>query len=112
MVFGRHVVRWPARTLRPVRGSVVRARTSTPWQIAATGGSGGAERGPRDGDLGRVEVGVREGDEDAHGYGALISSSRTLTRQADPRGQRETVRGPPPCLRGPETPRWREAPCR
>ena len=37
MYFGRHVVRRPYNRLRPVAGSVVRASTSTPWQIAPTG---------------------------------------------------------------------------
>jgi hypothetical protein len=34
---GRQVVRQPARTLRPVDVSRVRASTRTPWQIAPTG---------------------------------------------------------------------------
>ena len=37
MYLGRHVVRHPARTLRPVADSRVRASTSTPWQMAPTG---------------------------------------------------------------------------
>jgi hypothetical protein len=37
MYLGRQVVRRPASTLRPVAGSVVRASTSTPWQIAPIG---------------------------------------------------------------------------
>src|SRR5947207_2489421 len=39
MYFGRQVVMRSASTLRPVAGSIVRARTSTPWQIAPTGRS-------------------------------------------------------------------------
>jgi len=34
MYLGRQVMRRSASTLRPVAGSRVRARTSTPWQIA------------------------------------------------------------------------------
>ena len=37
MYLGRHVVRRLASTLRPVAGSVVRASTRTPWQMAPTG---------------------------------------------------------------------------
>ena len=37
MYLGRQVVRRPASTLCPVAGSVVRASTSTPWQMAPTG---------------------------------------------------------------------------
>ena len=37
MYLGRHVVRHPASTLRPVAASRVRASTSTPWQMAPTG---------------------------------------------------------------------------
>jgi hypothetical protein len=39
MYLGRHVVRRSNRTLFPVAGSIVRARTMTPWQIAPTGRS-------------------------------------------------------------------------